>query len=85
MGLNHLVGRLDPQRVAVRIDSMTVVHDVWQGAGGPGAVSAYREPIREWLAGIPTHDWRHLADDDPNPADALAAVGADIARLGPGT
>jgi len=83
MGLDHLLRRVDPRTVEVRIDSMTVVHDVWQGKNGPASVAPYRRPICDWLDAIPAHDWRHLADGDPNPADALATVGADIAQLGP--
>lgn len=84
MGLDHLVRYVDPRRVEVRIDSMTVVHDIWQDKGGQTSVAPYRHSIYDLLEEIPAHEWCHLADSDPNPADALATVGADIARLGPG-
>lgn len=84
LGLSELLARYDPQRVEVRIDSMTVIRDVWGGEEPtePG-VDAYSEAIAAALARIPEHHYTHLADSDPNPADALATVGADIAALGP--
>jgi ribonuclease HI len=84
LGLEHLARHVRPERVEVRIDSMTVVRDVWGDADGPDGVAKYREPIRAHLAALPEHDWTHLVDSDPNPADALATVGADLAGLGPG-
>lgn len=84
LGLDHLARHVSPARLEVRIDSMTVIRDVWGGADGPGGVEQYREPIARHLAAIPEHDWVHLVDSDPNPADALATVGADLAELGPG-
>ncbi len=85
LGLSELLRRYDPKRVEVRIDSMTVIRDVWCGGEPtePG-VDAYSEAVAEALARIPEHHYTHLADSDPNPADALATVGADIAALGPG-
>ena len=84
LGLSELLRRYDPQRVEVRIDSMTVIRDVWGGDDPtePG-VDAYSEAVAAALARIPEHRYTHLADSDPNPADALATVGADIAGLGP--
>lgn len=63
---------------------MTVVRDVWKGNDPtePG-VGTYSEAIAAALSGIPNHRYTHLADSDPNPADALATVGADIAAFGP--
>lgn len=84
LGLEYLARYIRPERVEVRIDSMTVIRDVWDGADGPDGVAKYREPIRTHLAALTAHEWTHLADGDPNPADALATVGADIAELGPG-
>jgi ribonuclease HI len=84
LGLTELLARYDPRRVEVRIDSMTVVRDVWGGDDPtePG-VDAYSDAVAELLGGIPEHRYTHLADSDPNPADALATVGADIAAIGP--
>jgi ribonuclease HI len=84
LGLEYLARYIRPERVEVRIDSMTVIRDVWEEADGPDGVAKYREPIRTHLAALPAHEWTHLVDSDPNPADALATVGADIAELGPG-
>lgn len=84
LGLDHLARHVDPDSLEVRIDSMTVIRDVWGDADGPGGVEQYRRPIETRLAAIPEHDWVHLVDSDPNPADALATVGADVAELGPG-
>jgi ribonuclease HI len=84
MGLDHLRRFVAPERVEVRIDSMTVIRDVWEREGGPDGVEKYREPVVAALGQIPDHDWHHLVDSDPNPADALATVGADVAGLGPG-
>lgn len=84
LGLAELLARYEPQTLEVRIDSMTVIRDVWGGNDPtePG-VEQYSEAIAALLARIPTHRYTHLADSDPNPADALATVGADIAALGP--
>ncbi|WP_416841469.1 ribonuclease HI family protein [Haloferax sp. DFSO52] len=84
LGLSQLLARYEPRDLEVRIDSMTVIRDVWQGDDPtePG-VEAYSEAIETALASIPKHRYTHLADSDSNPADALATVSADIAALGP--
>jgi ribonuclease HI len=84
LGLDRVVTRYAPARLEVRIDSMTVIRDVWEGRDGDPAFAAYRRAIEPRLAAVPSHDWTHLADHEPNPADALATVGADVAALGPG-
>ena len=70
----------------MRIDSRTVIRDVWGGDNptAPG-VETYSEAIAATLSTVRDHRHTHLADTDPNPADALATVGADIAALGPGS
>ncbi|WP_135823769.1 ribonuclease HI family protein [Halorussus ruber] len=85
LGLSELLARYEPRRLEVRIDSMTVIRDIWGGEDPlePG-VEAYSEAVAAALASIPEHHYTHLADSDPNPADALATVGADIAAFGPG-
>ncbi|WP_126663474.1 ribonuclease HI family protein [Haloterrigena salifodinae] len=85
LGLSELLARYEPRRVEVRIDSMTVIRDVWGGDDPtePG-VEGYSEAVAAALASVPEHRYTHLADSDPNPADALATVGADIAAFGPG-
>jgi len=85
LGLAELLTRYEPRRLEVRIDSMTVIRDVWGGDDPtePG-VEPYSEAVAAALSSVPEHRYTHLADDDPNPADALATVGADIAALGPG-
>ncbi|ELZ80245.1 ribonuclease H [Haloferax elongans ATCC BAA-1513] len=85
LGLVGLLDRYDPQHLEVRIDSMTVIRDIW-GGGDPPELGGetYRTAIEEALAVVPNHRYTHLADSDPNPADALATVGADIAAFGPG-
>ncbi|TYL38275.1 ribonuclease H [Natronococcus pandeyae] len=85
LGLSELLARYEPRRLEVRIDSMTVIRDVWGGNNPtePG-VETYSEAVTAALASIPEHQYTHLADSDPNPADALATVGADIAAFGPG-
>ena len=85
LGLSELVARYEPHRLEVRIDSMTVIRDVWGGDDPtePG-VDSYSEAVSAALSSVPEHKYTHLADSDPNPADALATVGADIAALGPG-
>lgn len=84
LGLTELLARYDPQTLDVRIDSMTVIRDIWGGEDPmePG-VDVYSDAVTDALARVPTHHYTHLADSDPNPADALATVGADIAALGP--
>jgi ribonuclease HI len=84
LGLTELTTRYDPRSVEVRIDSMTVIRDVWGGDDPtePG-VEAYSDAVATMLADIPDHGYTHLVDSDPNPADALATVGADIAAMGP--
>jgi ribonuclease HI len=85
LGLEGLLARCEPASLEVRIDSMTVIGDVWSGrANAVEGRERYRRAILDRLAEVPSHDWLHLADSDPNPADALATVGADIAALGPG-
>jgi len=85
LGVTQLLARFDPETVEVRIDSMTVIRSVWQEQADPGeAFREYRAAVVEVLGDVPEHDWTHLADSDPNPADALATVGADIAAIGPG-
>ena len=85
LGLSELLVRYEPRKLEVRIDSMTVIRDVWGGDDPtePG-VKTYSEAVATSLASISEHQYTHLADSDPNPADALATVGADIAALGPG-
>ncbi|GAB3666040.1 ribonuclease HI family protein [Halopiger thermotolerans] len=85
LGLAELLARYEPRRLEVRIDSMTVIRDVWGGDDPtePG-VETYSEAIGAALSNVPDHRYTHLADSDPNPADALATVGADIAAIGPG-
>ncbi|WP_276280357.1 ribonuclease HI family protein [Halorussus caseinilyticus] len=85
LGLSELVARYEPRGLEVRIDSMTVIRDVWGGDDPtePG-VETYSEGVTAALSSIPDHRYTHLADSDPNPADALATVGADIAAFGPG-
>jgi ribonuclease HI len=85
LGLSGLLTRYEPHRLEVRIDSMTVIRDVWRGDDPlESGVENYSEAISGALLGIPEQQYMHLADSDPNPADALATVGADIAALGPG-
>lgn len=84
LGLTQLLARFDPETVEVRIDSMTVIRSVWKEQVDPGEdFREYRAAVVDVLAEVPAHDWTHLADHEPNPADALATVGADIAALGP--
>ncbi len=85
LGLSELLARYEPRGLEVRIDSMTVIRDVWGGDDPtePG-VETYSEAVAAALSRVPDHRYTHLADSDPNPADALATVGADIAALGPG-
>ena len=84
LGLSELLARYEPCELEVRIDSMTVIRDVWDGTASPGPeVEAHSEAIAVDLSALPAHTYTHLTDSDPNPADALATVGADIAALGP--
>ncbi|WP_135822404.1 ribonuclease HI family protein [Halostella litorea] len=85
LGLSELLARYEPAQLEVRIDSMTVIRDVWGGEDPtePG-VETYSEAVATALLRFPDHRYTHLADSDPNPADALATVGADIAAFGPG-
>jgi ribonuclease HI len=85
LGLAELLARYDPRELEVRIDSMTVIRDVWGGDDPtePG-VETYSDAVATALSRVPQHRYTHLADSDPNPADALATVGADIAAFGPG-
>lgn len=85
LGLSELLVRYEPRELEVRIDSMTVIRDIWGGENPmePG-VEPYSETITAALSNIPHHRYTHLADSDPNPADALATVSADIAAFGPG-
>ncbi|SNZ11958.1 ribonuclease HI [Natronoarchaeum philippinense] len=85
LGLSELLTRYEPRRLEVRIDSMTVIRDVWDGEGPTeSGVETYSEAVTAALSRIPEQHYTHLADSDPNPADALATVGADIAAFGPG-
>jgi|SRR6056297_1129295 len=84
LGLEALVSRCGPVAVEIRIDSMTVITDIWRGGDGVAAAAPYRPAILEHVSALPACEWTHLADHEPNPADARAAVGADIAALGPG-
>ncbi|SDF49886.1 ribonuclease HI [Halorubrum xinjiangense] len=83
LGLEALAARCDPATVEVRIDSRTVIDDIWGDGEGVAAAAPYRPAIRDRLAALSACEWTHLVDSDPNPADARAAVGADIAALGP--
>jgi ribonuclease HI len=83
MGLEALAARCDPAGVEVRIDSRTVIDDIWGAGDGVDSAAPYRPAIRDRLAALSACEWTHLVDSDPNPADARAAVGADIAALGP--
>lgn len=83
LGLEAMAERFAPASVEVRIDSTTVIDDVWGTSEGIASAAPYRSEIAERIAALPACEWTHLADSDPNPADARAAVGADIAALGP--
>jgi ribonuclease HI len=84
LGLSELLTRYEPQQLEVRIDSMTVIRDVWGGdAPTEPGVETYSEAVATALATVPDHRYTHLVDSEPNPADALATVGADIAAFGP--
>ncbi|WP_435094762.1 ribonuclease HI family protein [Halorubrum sp. N11] len=84
LGLEALAARCDPATVEIRIDSRTVIDDIWGASDGIAAAAPYRAAIEDHVSTLPACEWTHLADSDPNPADARAAVGADIAALGPG-
>ncbi|WP_363466654.1 ribonuclease HI family protein [Halogeometricum borinquense] len=86
LGIAELLARYEPQTLEVRIDSMTVIRDVWDGDDPTEPdVETYSEAIHTALSSVPEHRYTHLADSDPNPADALATVGADISALGSGS
>lgn len=84
LGLDAVATRYDPAEIEVRIDSMTVIESVWGDRDGGDSVAKYTGPIADLRSVLPAQKWTHLADSDPNPADARATVGADIAELGPG-
>jgi ribonuclease HI len=84
LGLEALTAWCDPVSVEVRIDSMTVIDAVWGDDPDVSPVLPYHEAISDHLSTVAAHEWTHLVDSDPNPADARATVGADIAALGPG-
>ena len=84
LGLSELLTRYEPRSLEVCIDSMTVIRDVWGGEDpSESGVEAYSKAVAAALSSLSEHRYTHLADSDPNPADALATVGADIAALGP--
>ena len=83
MGLEVALTRCDPKAVEVRIDSMTVINDIWGDSDGLPSADVFKDTIVDRVSSLPKCEWTHLADSDPNPADARAAVGADIAALGP--
>lgn len=80
LGLDALAAH-EPASVEVRIDSMTVIEQIWREGDNP--VEPYGTAIKKHLSAVGSHEWTHLVDSDPNPADARATVGADIAALGP--
>ncbi len=84
LGLEAAVARFDPGDLEIRIDSMTVIQDVWGGEENATPAGPYRAAIETRLSTLRSHEWTHLADSEFNPADARATVGADIAALGPG-
>lgn len=83
LGLAQLLDRHRPATLEVRTDSTTLADDVWEGRSTVDGCSEYSDAIHALLDAVPRHDWVHLADRDPNPADALATVGADVSALGP--
>lgn len=83
LGLDAVCRWYPATPLEVRIDSMTVIRSVWGDEDPHPGCDEYAAAIRDLLAAVPDHDWTHLADHDPNPADALATVGADLAALGP--
>jgi ribonuclease HI len=84
LGLEALVTRCEPVSVEIRIDSMTVIDDIWGDDDSAGLDTPHDTAIDGHLSAIPAVDWTHLVDSDPNPADARATVAADLAALGPG-
>jgi len=84
LGLRALIARCNPDAVEIRIDSMTVINHIWGNSESTVRATPYSTAITDHLSTLPAHEWTHLADSDPNPADAQATVGADIAALGPG-
>ncbi|RLM34650.1 MULTISPECIES: ribonuclease HI family protein [unclassified Haloarcula] len=84
LGLQALATRCNPDSVEIRIDSMTVINHIWGNSESTVKATPYSTAITDHLSALPAHEWTHLADSDPNPADAQATVGADIAALGPG-
>jgi ribonuclease HI len=84
LGLAAIAARCDPDSVEVRFDSITVIDAIWGDGTAARPVAVYSEAIGDHLSALPEHEWTHLVDSDPNPADARATVGADIAALGPG-
>ncbi|ERG92261.1 MAG: ribonuclease HI [Haloquadratum walsbyi J07HQW1] len=83
LGLACVLTRYGVSPLEIRIDSMTVIGDIWQDATREEFTN-YRRVINTLLAEFPDHHWTHVADAERNPADALATVSADIAGLGPG-
>lgn len=84
LGLSELLARYEPRELEVRIDSMTVIRDIWGDDAPPEPeLGPHSETIAAGLDTVPEHTYTHLADGDTNPADAIATVGADIAALGP--
>lgn len=81
LGVDAVVTRYGPARLDVRIDSMTVIDDVWRSRSPSASFAPYGGAVAELLSAVPDHGWTHLSDDDPNPADARATVGADVAAL----
>ena len=84
LGLEAVAKGCEPASVEIRIDSMTVIDAVWGTDDGADPPTPYGRAINDRLSTLPVGGWTHLADSDPNPADARATVGADIAALGPG-
>lgn len=84
LGLEAIVTWFGAVPVEVRIDSMTTINNIWGDDTKGGSYTTYSAAIQDHLATVASHEWTHLVDSDPNPADARAAVGADIAALGPG-
>jgi ribonuclease HI len=82
LGLEAVRSVCRPTEIEVRIDSMTVIDAIWSEKTDP--IEPYGAAIAAHLSALPSHEWTHLADSEPNPADARATVGADIAALGPG-
>ncbi|CAJ52550.1 ribonuclease HI family protein [Haloquadratum walsbyi] len=83
LGLACVLTRYGVSPLEIRIDSMTVIGDIWQDATRE-EFTDYRRVINTLLDEFPDHHWTHVVDAERNPADALATVSADIAGLGPG-